>query len=258
MREVEIDGDGLDGGGGGQEETDEVKAYLDEVANRVKYSENYDNIGYETAIRSFLSKEQFITIPYYEEMINTFIEQGKVKGDTNNFDYVYAEQDDESESINMLIFITEEQFNYFQKSIIKASAKDFITSSFVIDNLEMIFAEDLSGEDAIKNKLAIDKEDFKFAIGGKVNGEFAYTILDDIDMSYFAGHFPFRSNEELILFDENETRKIFDVTITPLTQNANNRFSYLNFSTLSSGYTEDTIEIGNKNYKYLKSSNGFS
>lgn len=195
-------------------------------------------------------------MPSYEEMINIFIEQGKVKGDTNNFDYVYAEQDYEQGAPSMLIFITEEQYNYFQKSIIKESAKDFIISSFAIDDLETIFGEDLSGENAIKNKLAIDKEDFKFAIGSVINGAMSYQILDDIDMSYFAGHFPFRSNEELILFDENETRKIFDVTITPLTQNANNRFSYLNFSTLSSGYIEDTIEIGNKNYKYLKSSNG--
>lgn len=250
LRDVEIEGDGLDGGGGGQEETDEIKTYLDEFATRVKSSENYYS-SYETAIQSFTPKEIIEGDASYEDIINSFKEQGKVKGDTNNYDYVYAERDDESETLSALVFITEEQFNYFQKSIIKTSAKDFITSSLMIDNLTMVFGENISGENDIKNKLAIDKEDFKFAIGVEYE-TIIYTVLDDIDMSYFANRFRYRDDENLILFDENETRKIFDVAVTPLSENANNKYGYLKVQKESNNYIEDTIQIGNKNYKYLK------
>lgn len=255
LREVEIDGDGLDGGGGGQEEEiDEVKTYLDELATKVKSSENYSS-SYEIALTSFTPKE-FIEEEGeagFEDIINLFKEQGKVKGNTNNYDYVYSERDDDKpETPSALVFITEEQFNYFQKSIIKASAKDFITSSLMIDNLTMVFGENISGENDIKNKLAIGKEDFKFAIGQEINDTMVYTVLDDIDMIYFANLFPYRSDEQLILFDENETRKIFDVVVTPLSENANNKYNYLKVQKESTNYIEDTIQIWNKNYKYLK------
>lgn len=248
LREIEIDGDGLDGGGGGQEETDEVKTYLDELSDKIKSSGSYDE--YEMILMGLVSKEEYIADPLPEEMINTFIEQGKVKGDTNNFDYVYAEfNGDESEMPSTFVFITEEQFNYFQKQLINISTKDFIISSLMIDNLEQVFGGiDLSGENAVKNQLAIDKEDFKFALGLQKQ-EITYYVSDDIDLSYFK-----RNRQKiLILFGENETRKIFDAKITPLKDNdPSNKFSYLEFATLSRYFIESTIQIGNKNYKYLK------
>lgn len=254
LREVEIEGDGLDGGGGGQEETDEVKIYLDELATRVKSSKDYVS-SYDMALNSFIPKEIIEGEDGFEDIINSSKEQGKVQGDTNNYDYVYIEYDEEQGAPSMLTFITEEQYNYFKKSLIIISAKDFIQSSFGIDNLEMIFGEDLSGENAIKNKLAIYNEDFKFAIGREVNGEMVYTISDDIDMSYFITYFSPVGDKGLILFDENETRKIFDLVIIPISEN-NNKFTYLDVKTETINYIADTIQIGNKNYKYLKSSNG--
>ena len=250
LREVEIEGDGLDGGGGGQEETDEVKIFLDEVANRVKSSEDYVS-SYDIALNSFTPKEIIEGEDGFEDIINSFKEQGKVQGDTNNYDYIYVEYDEEQGAPSMLTFITEEQYNYFKKSLIRISAKDFIQSSFGIYNLEMIFGEDLSGENAIKNKLAIDNEDFKFAISREVNGEIVYTISDDIDVSYFITHFSLVDDKGLILFDENETRKIFDLVIIPISEN-NNKFTYLDVKTETLNYIADTIQIGNKNYKYLK------
>lgn len=253
LKEVEINGDGLDGGGGGQEETDEVKTYLDELATKVKSSKDYA-FSYDMALNSFTPKEIIEGEDGFEDIINSFKEQGKVQGDTNNYDYIYIEHDDEQGAPSMLTFITEEQYNYFQKSIIKTSAKDFIHSSFAIDNLEQVFGGiNLSGENAVKNQLAIDNEDFKFAIGRKVNEEFVYTIFDDIDVSYFITYFSLVNDKRLILFGENETRKIFDVKITPLKDNdSSNKFSYLEFATLSRYFKEDTIQINNKNYKYLK------
>lgn len=256
LKEVEINGDGLDGGGGGQEETDEVKIYLDEVATRINSSENY-GISYEAALKGFIPKEKYIENPFPEEMMK----EATIKGNINNFDYVTIEfKDNDNADVPpkpMLIFITEEQFNYFQKSIIKTSTKDFIISSLMIDDLEQVFGGiNLGGKNAVKNQLAIDKEDFKFGIGLGLSSETTeitdYIILDDIDMSYFADRFRYRDGENLILFDENETRKIFDVKINALDDSDPGKFSYLEFGIKSNKFIENTIQIGNKNYKYLK------
>lgn len=248
LRDVEIEGDGLDGGGGGQEETDEVKIYLDELATKVKSSGSDE---YEMTLMSLASKEEYIENPIPEEAIK----QGTIKGDINNFDYVVFDFSDnnESELPDIFVFITEEQFNYFQKQLINISTKDFIISSLMIDNLEQVFGGiDLSGENAVKNQLAIDKEDFKFALGLQKQ-ETIYYVSDDINLSYFVSAKNSPNREILILFDENETRKMFDVNITPLKDNdPSNKFRYLEFATLSRYFRENTIQIGNKNYKYLK------
>lgn len=248
LRDVEIEGDGLDGGGG-QEEVDEIKMFLDERSAEIKSSEDYYYSEYSQVLDNFVSKEEYVANPLPEQLMNILTEQGKVKGDINNFDYVIFDFDDETPIPSLVVFITEEQFNYFQKSIIKTSTKDFIISSLKIDNLEQVFGGiNLSGENAIKNNLAIDKEDFKFAIGSERNETMVYTILDDIDLSYYVNPY----GEILIIFDENETRKIFKVEITPLNNDPSNKFSYLNF--ISSDDSNATIKIeefNNKNYKYI-------
>lgn len=240
LREVEIDGDGLDGGGG-QEEVDVVKQYIDNFANKV-------GLDYRTPLGPALNG--IITKAKYESNPPINIPDENKIGNYENFDYILIDNSDEPEEhddsyMPTLVFMNNEQFQYYNSKLIRNSLKDFILSSLSIDNIKNIFNVTINNEDDVKNLLAIDKNDFTFGL--KIqrpigNREF---ILDDVDISIL-------NSQDLksfyIIFDENETRKIFTITGT----SASSKYRYLTFHTDSDNYTVvNNITINNKNYKYV-------
>lgn len=242
LREVKIEGDGLDGGGGGQEETDVIKQYIDKL--------EFDNtIPLGIRLRSVMSKTKYESIPL------DIPDENKI-GNYENFDYVLADYSDAPEEpddsyIPTYVFMNNEQFQYYNSKFIRNSLKDFIVSSLSIDDIETIFNVTINDEDDIKNLLAIDRNDFTFGFKKEASLQLnnIELVLDDIDISILTSN---DVENFYIIFDENETRKIFDVAVTPLSENANNKYSYLEVQRKSTNYIEDTIQIGDKNYKYLK------
>lgn len=241
LREVEIDGDGLDGGGGGQEETDIVKQYIDKL--------EFDNtMPLGIRLRSVKSKTQYESIPL------DIPDENKI-GNYENFDYVLIDRSDAPEEpddsyIPIYVFMNNEQFQYYNSKFIKNSLKDFIVSSLYFDDIETIFNVTINNEDDIKNLLAIDRNDFTFGFKKvtSLQRNNIELVLDDVDISILTSD---DVDSFYIIFDENETRKIFKVGVRPININ-NTRYKYLRIIPVGDGYTEDTIEIGNKNYKYLQ------
>lgn len=242
LREVEIEGDGLDGGGGGQEEVDVVKQYIDNFANKV-------GLDYTTplslALNGVMSKEKYESNPPID-----IPDENKI-GNYENFDYILIDESDAPEEPDdnyrpTFVFMNNEQFQYYNSKLIRNSLKDFILSSLSIDDIENIFNVTINNEDDVKNLLAIDKNDFTFGFKKEApfqlnNKEF---ILDDVDISIL-------ESQDLesfhIIFDENETRKIFNIGVT-----GSGNYAYLRFTSNSDSSTNvNNITINNKNYKYL-------
>ncbi len=243
LKEVEINGDGLDGGGEGQEEIDVVKQYIDDFANKV-------GLDYTTplslALNGIISKEKYESNSY---PIN-IPDENKI-GNYENFDYVLIDQSDAPEEpgynhIPTFIFMNNEQFQYYNSKLIRNSLKDFILSSLSIDDIENIFDITINNEDDVKNLLAIDKNDFTFGFKKEApiqlnNKEF---ILDDVDISILSSQ---NLESFYIIFDENETRKIFNIRVT-----TSGNYSYLIFIPNSDNdAVVNNITINNKNYKYV-------
>lgn len=231
-------------GGGGQEEIDVVKQYIDNFANKV-------GLDYRTPLGPAL--KGIITKANYESSPSLNIPDENKIGNYENFDYVLIDKSDAPEEpddnyVPTFIFMNNEQFQYYNSKLIRNSLKDFILSSLSIDNIENIFNITINNEDDIKNSLAIDKNDFTFGFKKEspIQLNSKEFILDDVDISILDST---DSASFYIIFDENETRKIFTITVT----SASSRYRYLTFYTDSNDdAVVNNITINNKNYKYFK------
>lgn len=243
LREVEIDGDGTEGGGGGQEEIDVVKQYIDNFV---------DKSGLDHIVPSSLALNSVMTKANYESAPSLNIPDENKIGNYENFDYILIDESDAPEEPDdsyrpTFVFMNNEQFQYYNSKFIRNSLKDFILSSLSIDYIENIFNVTINDEDDVKNLLAIDKNDFTFGL--KKESPFQLNskefILDDVDISIL-------DSQDLesfyIIFDENETRKIFNTIVT-----TSGNYGYLRFIPNSDNDSNvNNITINNKNYKYVR------
>ena len=208
LREVEIEGDGLDGGGGDQEEVDVVKQHID---NFVLFSkENGSEIDYLDNI--------FYKTYFLEDISISEIPEGHLIGDVNNFDYVLRDMStidpNDEEGIPTFILLTNEQLQYLNDKLVNNSFKDFIISTLNISDLSVLFEEyNVEGND-FSEVVAMNKEDFKFFIGSIDEDTRVGTgmILDDFDVKY-VGLLESMNYVCLAIFNNNETRKIFNSSI---------------------------------------------
>lgn len=205
LRDVEIEGDGLDGGGGGQEEVDVVKQYIDNVVLNLKESNHesdyVDLIKYKTDLN-------IAPVPISE------IPEKYLIGDINNFDYVLIDEftidENDEESGPTFVLLTNEQLQYYNNKFINNSFKDFIISTLNISDLSSVFEEyNFDGND-FSEVIAMNKEDFKFFVGliDETTQSGTGVILDDLDVKYL-GAIDSMGYTFYTIFNNNETRKIF-------------------------------------------------
>lgn len=205
LREVEIEGDDLDGGGGGQEEVDVVKQHIDNVVLNIKES-NYE--GYYVNSVKYKTDLNIAPVPISE------IPKEYIIGDINNFDYVlideYTIDENDEESGPTYILLTNEQLQYYNNKFVNNSFKDFIISTLNISDLSSVFEEYNFDGNYFSEVIAMNKEDFKFFVGliDETTQSGTGVILDDLDVNYFnaldALGYTFYT-----IFNNNETRKIF-------------------------------------------------
>ena len=205
LREVKIEGDGLDGGGGGQEEVDIVKQHIDNVVLNLKESNHesdyVDLVKYKTDLN--ISPVPFSEIP-----------KEYIIGDINNFDYVLIDEstidENDEESGATFVLLTNEQLQYYNNKFVNNSFKDFIISTLNISDLSIVFEEYNFDSDDFSEVIAMNKEDFKFFVGliDETTQSATGVILDDFDVKYL-GAINSMGYTFYTIFNNNETRKIF-------------------------------------------------
>ena len=182
-----------------EKELDDVEKELDKLANRLL--EEGINPFHSNDRAAIMPQGQFDSLSEEEEHKPTIIKQD------DNYQYaILLFPQNPEDSFNAML-INEEHLNYFNNKFIKYSTKDFIISSLmyyilnhdnIISDIDSEFADKSPNEivNIIENNLALNN--FKF-----ISDDY---ILNDIDLIDFDTHTG-------LLFNENETKRIFDKEI---------------------------------------------
>lgn len=212
-----------------EKELDDVEKELDKLANRLL--EEGINPFHSNNRAAIMPQGQFDSISEKEEQQLTIIKQD------DNYQYAILLFPQKPEDSFNAILINGEHLNYFNNKFIKYSTKDFIISSLMYyilnhNNIDSEFADKSPNEivNIIENNLALNN--FKF-----ISDDY---ILNDIDLIDFNTHTG-------LLFNENETKRIFDKEI------GDNFEITFNIEGISNYISENvTSRIDGNIYKILK------
>ena len=225
------------GGEGGQNETDPIKKYLDELAiEPIEEDISFENILTHQYIK-ILPKDTYTAgMPDVEIPIENKI------GNENDYEYVIVKTPEDATSEEDFIkngkfaFLNEENLSYFLNKFIKRSVKEFIKSYlFYLTNYAINYFP-------LESELAIDN--FKFLLTD-INSN-NKLVLDDIDAGRYLGMSRFNIK---LVFDENETRNIFEKA-NVIAIDDNNYYVTFNFS-YDTRYEIETVTVNGKTYKSL-------
>lgn len=173
-----------------EKELDDVEKELDKIAdNFLKEELNLNDID-------IVIKSNFDANPVPEGTTVTVIKEDQ------DSKYVILLEGESPNSYDV-IFINDEHFNYFTNKLVRYSTKDFIKAYLIYyvvfspDNLINAIDSEFyysTTEEALRETLALN--DFKFLIGN--------IPINDIDIAVFL-------DGATLIFDENETKRIFNI-----------------------------------------------